>query len=209
MSGAREQALASAHLRCPRCGAQREPDQEFCVECALRLPVVTGTLPALRRRWLRRLGWYPGDWIWLSIPTFLVAAAGAAISIAVTSHGRAGGAGATLVAPAPRLAKPSVAPAPARRGGFAWPAGVSGWTVVLLSTPATHGTRKPHAIAVRAARAGLPEVGVLDSSAFTSLHPGYYVVFSGVYSTPADAGTALLTAHARGFGGAYPRQISP
>jgi hypothetical protein len=37
-------------------------------QCGLRLPVVVGTVPALRRRWLRRFGWYPGDWIWLTLP---------------------------------------------------------------------------------------------------------------------------------------------
>ena len=32
----------------------------------------------------RRLGWYPGDWVWLSLLTLLVAAAGAAAAIVVT-----------------------------------------------------------------------------------------------------------------------------
>jgi hypothetical protein len=49
---------------------------------------------------------------------------------------------------------------------------------------------------------------VLDSSDYSSLHPGYDVVFSGVYSTPAEAAAALATAHAAGFEGAYTRQIS-
>ena len=34
----------------------------------------------------------------------------------------------------------------------------------------------------------LPEVGVIDSGEFSSLHPGYYVVFSGIY---ADQRAAL------------------
>ena len=61
-----------------------------------------------------------------------------------------------------------------------WPS-QDGYTVVLASMPATGG----RAVAIRKARealaARLPEVGVLDSGEFSSLHPGYYVVFSGIY----------------------------
>src|SRR5205814_3654 len=49
---------------------------------------VDGRIPALRRRWLRRFGWYPGDWVWISLLTLLVAAAGAAPAIALTVESR-------------------------------------------------------------------------------------------------------------------------
>jgi hypothetical protein len=49
---------------------------------------------------------------------------------------------------------------------------------------------------------------VLDSGRFSSLHPGYYIVFSGVYSTSGEADAALRTARASGFSSAYTRQIS-
>ncbi len=39
---------------CPRCGAARAPEQDYCLECGLRLPVVVGTVAALRRGWVRR-----------------------------------------------------------------------------------------------------------------------------------------------------------
>src|SRR5439155_23283 len=68
----------------PRCGALRQPDPHYCLDCGLRLPAVTGRLATLRRRWIRRLGWYPGDWIWISLLTLVVAAAGAAAAIALT-----------------------------------------------------------------------------------------------------------------------------
>src|SRR6266581_3017939 len=97
----RETAIAAADQTCPRCGAPRQPDQEYCVECGLRLPSVTGTVPSLRRRWVRRLGWYPGDWIWVSLLTLLVAAAGAAVAI-VFGRGSSSAASPTAVAPAPR-----------------------------------------------------------------------------------------------------------
>src|SRR5207237_6452275 len=77
----RREAIAAVEGRCPRCGAPRERTQEYCVECGLRLPILRGAISALRRGWVRRLGWYPGDWVWVSLLTLLVAAAGAAGAI--------------------------------------------------------------------------------------------------------------------------------
>jgi hypothetical protein len=34
-------------------------------------------------------------------------------------------------------------------------------------------------------------VGILDSSRYASLHPGYWVVFAGVYDSEAEATSAL------------------
>ena len=90
-----------------------------------------------------------------------------------------------------------------------WPQGLDGWTVVLGSLPADRGRTQPLRVAARAAKAGLPQVGVLDSSTYASLHPGYYVVFSGVYGIPSDADTALATVRARGFAGAYVLRVTP
>src|SRR5205814_1515606 len=69
---------------CPRCGATRDPDQRYCLDCGLELPAVNGRLPGLRRRWIRRFGWYPGDWVWMSLLTLLVAIAGASTAIVLT-----------------------------------------------------------------------------------------------------------------------------
>lgn len=228
--GRHAEALETVDGRCPRCGAPRSKRQEYCVECGLRLPPATGAIPALRRRWLRRLGWYPGDWIWVSLLTLLVAVAGAAVAIAFgSSSGPASGQ--TLVAKPPPTApatttttgtlpslpttsrtkkrtktKPATSVAPP--GHTPWPAGRDGWTNVLFSYPLTGGTAAPSATAVRAAKDGLPDVGVLDSSDYASLHPGYYVVFSGVYSTSSEAQAALKTVQATGFASAYTRQIT-
>jgi hypothetical protein len=70
------------------------------------------------------------------------------------------------------------------------------------------GPTAAYSTAARAGRQGLPEVGVLDSGRFASLHPGYYVVFTGVYSTAAEADAALRSVRAAGFSSAYTRQIS-
>jgi hypothetical protein len=201
----RRSAATATEDRCPRCGVAREPDQDYCVECGLRLPVVTGGVAVLRRGWIRSLGWYPGDWIWLALATFAVAAAGATIAIDLgRKHGSA--AATTYVAPAPKASQVTVPLG--RNGRTRWPAGLDGWTVVLLSSPSLHGKAKPVGLAAVAARRGLPQVGVLDSGDFSSLHPGYYVVFSGVYGAAADAQLALQTVRARGYGGAYVQRVA-
>lgn len=174
----------------------------------MRLPRVHGAIAAFRRRWIRGIGWYPGDWLPASLAAAVIAAGGAAAAI-VLGRSHSPSATTTFVAPVPRgLGAGPTAPTGAN-GRLEWPPSLDGWTVVLLSAPATHGTRHPLAVAKGAAREGLTAVGVLDSSVFGSLHPGYYMVFSGVYGTPGDAQTALETVRARGFGGAYVLRVAP
>jgi hypothetical protein len=202
----RRRAATAIDDRCPRCGFARDPKQEYCVECGLRLPVVTGAVAGLRRRWVASLGWYPGDFVWVALAALVVAVAGAAVAIVLPGKHTASAAS-TYVAPT--LPTERAAVSSGRNGRTVWPAGLDGWTVVLLSSPATHGRVKPLALAAGAVRDGLPQVGVLDSSSFASLHPGYYVVFSGVYGAPDDANLALDTVRAHGFGGAYVLRVAP
>src|SRR5215831_8124309 len=100
----RSAAVYLAESTCPRCGARRALDQRYCVECGLRLPLVTGGLAAWRRGWLRSFGWYPGDWVWLTLLAGAVAAGGAAVAVR-QGHGHTAVASAatTYVAKAPRL----------------------------------------------------------------------------------------------------------
>jgi len=101
----------------------------------------------------------------------------------------------------------STTPAPA--GGLTqWPANRSGWTVVLESIPTSAGRGAALSRARAAAAAGLPQVGVLVSSRYSSLHPGYFVVFSGIYVSQGEANAAAATAGGRGFRAAYSRQIT-
>jgi hypothetical protein len=100
------------------------------------------------------------------------------------------------------------APKPNPNALAIWPAGKSGFTVVLESIPVGSGLTFARQRARRAKQAGLPQVGVLDSSAYSSLHPGYYVVFSGVYGSEAQASAAAATAHARGYADAFPRPVT-
>jgi hypothetical protein len=231
----RESAISAADRTCPRCGAAREPDQRYCLDCGLVLPAVSGRLPSLRRRWIRRLGWYPGDWIWISLLTLLVAGGGAASAIVLTRHVNDDkgsvftappAVSVTEPAPVPTATTPATvdtttlpaAPEPQtttsakppgpKNGRFAWPRNENGWTIVLVSYPKTTGRPAALQTADRAARSGLHQVGLLDSSLYASLQPGYYVVFTGVYPAKADADAAVATARQSGFSGAYSRQIA-
>lgn len=224
----RSAAIAGADETCPRCGARRAPDQRYCLDCGLLLPVVTGPLPALRRRWLRRFGWYPGDFVWAALLALLVTIAGAAAAIVVSdrraAHGPRSFATATAAIPVrrpaalpPRTIRARVgqgklpkAPEPVRTppGRLRWPKNANGWTIVLVSYPKTTGRRQALDKATTAAKAGLGQVGVLDSSRFASLQPGYFVVFAGIYGSKADADSAVATVRGAGFAGAYSRQIA-
>jgi SpoIID/LytB domain protein len=105
---------------------------------------------------------------------------------------------------AARGSAPLAQPAPSPIGD--WPAGRSGYTVVLDSVATSAGLGAARADATRARRAGLPQVGVLVSAEFATLRPGFYVVFSGVYRTAAQAQAAIGAAKAK-YPAAYLRRI--
>ena len=90
-----------------------------------------------------------------------------------------------------------------------WPAGQSGYTVVLASVPEAAGRSTADAAAQQATAAGLSSVGVLRSSDFSSLRPGFWVTYAGVYGTLSTAQAALPQAQGAGFPSAYTRQVQP
>jgi hypothetical protein len=90
-----------------------------------------------------------------------------------------------------------------------WPAGQSGYTVIVASVPESQGRAGADAAAQRATAAGLPSVGVLRSSDFSSLRPGFWVTYAGVYTSLAEAQARLPQARAAGFSSAYTRRVSP
>jgi hypothetical protein len=227
----RRYAIAATDGTCPRCSAARGTDQQYCLECGDALPVVSGRLAAMRRTWIGRIGWYPGDWMWLSLASLAVAAAGAAVAVAVSEHRQSTHRGFETVAGAVSLREPATqvparttptgkvdtsklptAPEPGAaapgNGRTQWPANQTGWTIVLVSYPKTFGHPQALATATTAAKKGLDQVGVVDSSRYASLQPGYYVVFAGIYGSRADADAAVGTARQAGFPGAYSRQIA-
>jgi hypothetical protein len=222
---------------CPHCGAPHGPNQEYCLECGYRLRPPDGILGGLSVAWRDRFGWYPGDWVWPVLLGFVIAVAGAAAAIVLADAGAenttivaTGGPPAHSPTPSPvttTVALPTVptgtptgtpstptTPPPATTSGPApgsltpWPARRSGYTVILESIPTSSGKSLAVARAREASRAGLPEVGVLESSRYSSLHPGYYVVFSGVYGSSPEAERARGSAAAKGFGSAYTKPIT-
>lgn len=217
---------------CPRCGTAYDRYQEYCLECGLRLPLTAGVVGRLHGAWTRRIPWYPGDWIWPVLVFLGVAALGATVAIlwaaddptverrvATTDIGVET---TQPVAPPPTGPPPTVAPPtppqtvttptvpeqPPPGALRQWPANRNGYTVVLVSLPANGGRAQATAKAKQASNAGLQDVGVIDSGRFSSLHPGYYVVFAGVFGSLGEAQDAVAAARSAGFGGAYPRQIT-
>jgi hypothetical protein len=220
---------------CPRCGTQYEPYQEYCLECGLRLPSSGGVVAVLAHHWQRRLPWYPGDWIWPVLLGLVIAALAAAGAILATrdnddsptrtqvATGPATLPGETVPnettptgtggEPPPagtdtEPVEPEPPPPPTGPGGLVeWPPGQTGYTVVLASLPESAGRAAAVGAGQKASQAGLSEVGVLNSSDYSSLHPGYWVVFSGIYDTLDEAKSALDTARGT-YPQAYTRQIA-
>jgi hypothetical protein len=127
---------------------------------------------------------------------FAIALSGAAVAVAATNTG---GDSAEVVTATGRFATlPTTSTLGSPDGGPAgiveWPAGEEGWTIVLASIPQTEGRRAAVARTREARRRRLSPVGILDSSSYASLHPGYWVVFTGIYSSEAEATSALQPA---------------
>jgi hypothetical protein len=93
-------------------------------------------------------------------------------------------------------------------GTVSWPAGKNGYTIILKSVPTSEGRSKADAAAQKAINNGLSQVGVLNSSDYSSLNPGYYVTFTGIYDTQAQADAGLPNARSKGFATAYTRRVA-
>jgi hypothetical protein len=197
------------------------------------LPAAPGLRMRLGNRWRRRLGWYPGDWIWPALLALVVAVAAGLLSAIFLADASSSASGTlvrtlerpstrqqTQAPPEPTITAPTTTattgttqrkppPPPPKPTLVFWPAGKTGWTIVLDSVPATNGRAGAVAEAKQAMRLGMKQVGVLDSARFSSLHPGYFVVFAGIYDTEAEAQSHVIEAHRHGYRGPYPRPITP
>jgi hypothetical protein len=211
---------------CPRCSALVEPGQEYCLECGLRQPggglaATVGT--AWQQRVRRRLpGWLPPI-----LAALVVAAVMTGVAILISTDDDSGPEVINATGPS-SISMPTTETVPTEQTTTAetetettptatepppepqlvdWPPSQNGYTIVIASLPATGG----RAQAIRKARevlaSKLPEVGVINSGEFSSLHPGYYVVFSGIYADQRDALDGIGRVQ-RLYPAAYIRQIS-
>ncbi|MGZ8783108.1 MAG: hypothetical protein ACXWZB_06375 [Gaiellaceae bacterium] len=182
-----------------------------------------------------RNGW-AGAWVVPALLGLVIAVLGTGAAIAISGDGEetsavstatggsltVTGGTPTLTAPEPTTATTGTTTAPAKTAptttaparppvnpaAITWPRERRGWTIVLLSLPQANGRDAASAQAKKARDGGLRRVGVLDSSRYASLHPGYYVVFQGVYANEAEASSALQRSRAV-FPTAYQREIVP
>ena len=216
---------------CPTCGAATEPGQEYCLDCGTRVPAGRSLLGSVGRTWRRRLRWYPGDWLPIVLALLVIAALATAAAVyAAQDEEEAAGVRTVVATSPPDVTATDTAPTetapvasvptqatptdtqpadgPGPGNPVEWPADQDGFTVVLASMPVSGGRDLALRNARSAIRSGLKEVGVIDSEAFASLHPGYYVVFSGVYPTLQEAQNAVPDARDAGFANAYAREIT-
>jgi hypothetical protein len=85
-----------------------------------------------------------------------------------------------------------------------WPGG-SGFTAILASLSSE---AEATAVEAEATHRGL-DAGILYSSDYSSLRPGYWVVFSGVFPNDDGAEARASHAHELGYPDAYPRFVAP
>jgi hypothetical protein len=98
-------------------------------------------------------------------------------------------------------------PPPSDGGGGgeigSWPDGRDAYTVVLVSAKSRSQARTK---AEEAIGRGIP-AGILRSDDYSSLNPGYWVVYAGQYDTVEEARRKASDYQGQGFAQAYPRQV--
>jgi hypothetical protein len=219
---------------CPRCGAPHDPYQEYCLECGHRLPSPYGM--RTREIWSRDSPLWLWAALLALLLVALVAGAIVAIaatrgdkegqprtSIPVVATGPSTTDTVGVITQPPTtvtinpptttfgstttLPTTTLSTTTTTTGTVTWPAGKDGYSIFLKSVPTSEGRAKADAAAQRARNNGLSQVGVLNSSDFSSLRPGYWVTFTGIYDTQQQANAALPNARARGFPTAYTRPV--
>jgi SPOR domain len=200
-------APAAETRRCPRCGADLTPQQEWCLNCGADVSTTIAAPPSWRGP--------------VALVGVLLAIAAAALILALVEL--AGDAEQVAEQPAATPAPPAATPAPtitpqsttippATDDGSGtttpeiadWPAGKDAWTVVLEAseTRAAAETR-----ANELAQQGIP-VGILDSDEYGTLEPGRFVVFSGQYDSQRAAEQAQKDLSHQ-VEGSYVRHVAP
>lgn len=191
---------------CPVCGAGLRPGQDWCLNCGTAASTRIAPSP----------GWRAPVAIVAGVLALAVAALAVAFLTLTDDADRIARAPEPTATAAPTETPvptpvPTETPAPtpddtADPAGEVgtWPEGEEAWTVIVLSTSDEAGAR---AKAEELAAAGT-SVGVLNSSDYGSLRPGFWVVFSGQYETAEEAQAAAGSLGAAAPG-AYARFVQP
>ena len=224
--------------RCPNCGAPHDVYQEYCLECGRRLPgaYVGGRYAEVWRRdspiWL----WAAlAALLLVALVSGAVVALAAtddgkssepatSIPVVSTAPSTTSTVGVVTTPPTITINPPTTTlgtttfstttfgtttfGTTTTGGNVTWPMSKDGFTVVLKSVPTSNGRSQAEAAADKARTNGLSQVGILNSSDFSSLNPGYYVTFTGIYDTQSQANAALPNARSKGFPTAYVREVS-
>jgi hypothetical protein len=196
---------APASRRCPRCGAALTDEQEWCLHCGAavgtrvvaapgwRTPIViVATLLALAAIAVAvaivQLADDTGQVAQNPVPTAAAPTPAPTVTPAPTLPEASGQETPTPSATPTPTTTPSTTPTPSGGGVAAWPAGKTGWTVILSSDETKSEAQQK---ARGFTQDGVAGVGVLDSNGFSSLKAGYWVVFSGQYDSQSAATDAL------------------
>jgi hypothetical protein len=231
-----DDAPAAEQLTCPSCGAPADPGQLMCLECGSRLALdykraPSWRLPAVIAGAVVLLAGAGvafalaqvtnnADKTTASAPTQPVAnqapadtpptasqpAAAPTPSTPAPAPAPSGTTGATGAA-GPTATTATTTPAPSSTPtGAGWPAGQSGFTVIVASLP-TEADAK--AKLKDAEAAGISGAAILHSDDFPTLRKGWWVVFDGRYDTIGQAQQQAQQDRSKpGFNQAYPRFVS-
>jgi hypothetical protein len=222
---------------CPTCGAPHEPFQEYCLECGHRLPSPYGVRREMWTRdspiwlWAALLAL-----LLVALVAGAIVAVAATRNgedgtaspsvgpVVSTSPSTTDTVGVITQPPTVTINPPTTTFAPTTTlsttstttssttttssGNVAWPSGKDGFSIFLKSVPVSEGRSQADAAADRARSNGLTQVGVLNSSDYSSLNAGYWVTFTGIYDTESEANNDLSNARSKGFPTAYVRRVA-
>jgi hypothetical protein len=84
---------------------------------------------------------------------------------------------------------------------------VAGWIVILASIPTAAGESSATSFATTAGKAGLGKISVLNSSNRRPLRGGFWVVYTGPFTSLPQVSSAADSVHKSGFTSAYIREL--
>jgi SPOR domain len=200
---------SEAQRRCPRCGSDLAPDQDWCLNCGADVGSTIAPPPS----WRGPVA-LVGGLLAIAVIALILALVELAGNAEQVTEQPAAQATPTPTAAAPAVTStptPITIPPATDNGSTTgtpeiadWPDGKDAWTVVLESS-ATQTAAQSRAKEL--AGQGVP-VGLLNSDGYSSIEPGRWVVFSGQYDTQRAARQALKDVSDE-VTGAYVRHIIP